>query len=133
MKYIPSDKEADPKLSRIMKIQQKQTVPFADKKYIREQNICITAKENIKSEQEISLPAKHQKTEKNRPSLSNSKSTADDQIFMDKHKLRNRCFSRNITRSKKAATFFEKENQGDEGGSITKLQRCKKLKTVGSL
>lgn len=46
-----------------------------------------------------------------RPSVSTTKSMNDDNIFMDKQKLRNRSIlSRNIKRHKKVNTFFEKEN-----------------------
>jgi hypothetical protein len=136
MKYMHGDKQdADPKLSRAINIQQKMTVPFAEKRNNKLQNANALAKENEQpaDEQRGRSSHQHRKTDKgSRPSLTTSKSTPDEQIFMDKHKLRSRgVISRNVTRIKKAATFFEKENE--RGGSTAKLQRCRKMKTEGSL
>lgn len=136
MKYIHNDKQdADPKLSKAINIQQKVTVPFVEKRNHKLQNANVCTKENVMTVDEERGRSSHQQRrtgKESKPSLSASKSIPDEQIFMDKQKLRIRgVFSRNVTRTKKAASFFEKENE--RGGSTAKLQRCKKMKTEGSL
>jgi hypothetical protein len=58
MKYIHNEKEeGDPKLARIMKIQQKQTVPFADRKTIKEHINTANTKETSKHVDEEDRPS----------------------------------------------------------------------------
>lgn len=142
MKYIHNQQDTDPKLSRIIKVNQKHTLPFHAKNTPQTNlnnnpnphpnlNSHSNPKHSLDKPEIPIHPPKNAEREA-RPSLSTCKSTPEDRVFMEKHKLRNRCMlSRNMVRNKKAGSFFgEKENRG---GGTAKMERCKKLKTEGSL